>query len=71
MSSITVTVSGSATSSAQPTWRYWQDGSTYYREGIRDGKIVKDKYLSGGSLTLFKSGAGVKGTDYELISQES
>ena len=71
MSNITVTVSGRTSSAASPTWRYWKDGSTYYREGIRDGAIVKDKFKTGGDLTLFLSGAGVKDTVYELVSQES
>jgi len=71
MSSIKVTVSGSSASTPTPTFRYWKDGDIYYREGVRDGKIVKDKYKTGGDLTLFLAGAGTEDIDYELISQES
>ena len=71
MSNITITVSGRSGSSATTDWRYYKDGSTYYREGVRSGYFVKDKYKTGGDLDLFLSGGGVKDTDYELISQES
>ena len=71
MSNLTITLSDTASSTASPTWRYYKSGGTYYREGVRDGYFVKDKYKTGGNLTLFLSGGGVKDTDYELISQES
>jgi len=71
MSSVTITLNGGSSSTPSPTWRYWKDGSTYIREGIRSGAMVRDKYLAGGDLTLFLSGAGVQDTDYELIASES
>ena len=58
-------------STFSPTFRYWDDGTIYYRQGIRDGYIVIDKYKTGGSLTLFNAGAGVLDTDYELIDKKS
>ena len=71
MSSITVTISGSSEATTLPQYRYWKQDSTYYREGIRDGKMVKDKYLTGGDLSKFLTGGGTKDTDYELVDQVS
>jgi len=71
MSSLTVTVSGKSGSTAAANWRYYTDGTTRYREGVRDGKYVVDKYLAGGDLDKFNSGEGTEGTDYELVDQLS
>lgn len=49
MSTLTITLSGSSSTTPEPTYRYYNDGTGYYREGVRDGKYVLDKLLPGGS----------------------
>ena len=48
---------------------YYTDGSYYYRQGVRGGAFVVDRYKTGGDFAAFNSGGGVQDTDYELITQ--
>jgi len=48
-----ITITGN-TPTVATTYRYWKDGSTEYREGIRNGVLYTDKLLPGGSWSQAK-----------------
>ena len=71
MTSVSVQVSSSSASGAGPNFRYWYDGTLWWREGVRSGIFVRDYFKTGGNLTLFKRGLGTANIDYINSSEES
>ena len=68
--SATISVSSPDSTATQTQYRYYYDHK-WWREGVRDGKFVRDYLKTGGNQSLFLSGGGVEDTDYINTLEES